>query len=124
MLGLAICGWLSLTTKHGAAIRGEFLVLGAFFVGAVATVVGMIAMIGPKALTFQRYYFPVVDGVLYVFLIRSAVHVLQRGPVRTLGVWVFAYYRHDGRAVYSYPDVGGEPVRTAPSWPEKSVASC
>ena len=82
MLGLAICGWLSLTTKHGAAIRGEFLVLGAFFVGAVATVVGMIAMIGPKALTFQRYYFPVVDGVLYVFLIRSAVHVLQRGPVR------------------------------------------
>ena len=82
VLALVICGWQSATTKHGAAIRNEFLVLGAFCIAAVATVVGMIAMIGPKALSFQRYYIPVLDGVLYVFLIRSAVHILQRGPGR------------------------------------------
>jgi hypothetical protein len=82
VLGLVICGWLSVSTKHGAAIRNEFVVLGAFLTAAVATVVGLMVMIGPKALTFQRYYFPVVDGVLYVFLIRSVVHLLQRGPGR------------------------------------------
>ena len=38
----------------------------------------MIAAIGPRALSLERYYIPVVVGVLYVFLIRIAVHVLQR----------------------------------------------
>jgi hypothetical protein len=78
VLAVVICGWQSLTTKHGAAIRNEFLVLGAFCIAAAATVVGMIAAIGPRALSLERYYIPVVVGVLYVFLIRIAVHVLQR----------------------------------------------
>lgn len=78
VFAVIICGWQSVTTKHGAAIRNEFLVLGAFCIGAVATAVGMIAMIGPKALILERYYIPVVDGVLYVFLIRTAAHVWQR----------------------------------------------
>jgi hypothetical protein len=79
MLALVISGWQSVTTKHGTAIRTEFLVLGIFSIAVVATVVGLVAVIGPRGVSLQRYYIPVVDGLLYVFLIRSAVHVFQRG---------------------------------------------
>lgn len=80
ILAVVICGWQSVTTKHGAAIRNEFRVLGAFSIAAVATVVVMIAELGVIAQSHMRYYVPVVEGLLYVFLIRSAVHVFQRGP--------------------------------------------
>jgi len=79
VLTVVICGWQSVTTKHCAAIRNEFLVLGAFSIAVVATVVGMVAVLGSRAQNLQRYYIPVVEGFLYVFLIRSAVHVFLRG---------------------------------------------
>jgi hypothetical protein len=82
ILAVVICGWQSVTTKHGAAIRNEFRVMGAFSIAVVATVVVMLAVLGPLAPDLERYYIPIIEGFLYVFLIRSAVHVFQRGPGR------------------------------------------
>jgi hypothetical protein len=42
----------------------------------------MVAVLGPLAPDLERYYIPIIEGFLYVFLIRSAVHVFQRGPGR------------------------------------------
>jgi hypothetical protein len=82
LLAVVICGWQSVTTKHSVAIRNEFLVLGAFSIAVVATVVVMLALLGPLAPHHERYYVPVVEGFLYVFLIRSAIHLFQRVPGR------------------------------------------
>ena len=82
VLAVVICGWQSVTTKRGAAIQNEFRVLGAFCIVVVATVVVMVAVLGSFASDYQRYYIPVVEGFLYIFWIRSAVHVFQRGPGR------------------------------------------
>ena len=81
-IAAVICGGQSVTSKHGAATRNEFRVIGAFCIAAAATVVGMVWASGPRGADLQRYYIPIADGVLYVFLIRSAVHFLQRGPYR------------------------------------------
>jgi hypothetical protein len=79
VLAVVICGWQSVLTKHSAAIRNEFRVLGAFSIAVAATVVVMVAALRPVAQNYVRYYIPVVEGFLYVFWIRSAVHVVQRG---------------------------------------------
>jgi hypothetical protein len=82
LLALIICGWQSVTVKHGAAIRSEFRVLGAFGVATVATVAVMLAVLGTMSPNHQRYYLPVVDGFLYAFWIRVAVDLIQRAGGR------------------------------------------
>ena len=81
-LAVMICGWLSITNKHSAAIQNEYRVLGAFSIAVVATVVLLIAMLKPVAPFEGRYYIPVAEGFLFVFWIRSIVRALPQGAGR------------------------------------------
>ena len=79
IVAAVICGWFAVAGKHGFAIRNEFRVLGAFSIAVIATVLVLVATLGPVAPVGERYYIPVVDGFLYAFLIRSTIQVLQQG---------------------------------------------
>ena len=79
ILAVVVSGWLSVAGKHSAATRNEYGVLGLFSIAVIATVVLLVARLGPVAPFEGRYYIPVVDGFVFVFWIRSIVQVLQRG---------------------------------------------
>ena len=79
VLAAVVCGWLSVAGEPPPATRSEFRVLGAFSIAVIATSVLLVATLGPVAPVGDRYYIPVVEGFLYVFLIRSIVLVLRQG---------------------------------------------
>ncbi len=82
-LAILACVGQSVAGRH-ATVRTEFRVLGAFSIAAAATVVIMIAKIGPLGVNLRRYYIPIIDAFLYVFLIRSCIHVYRNRLVRLL----------------------------------------
>jgi len=77
-LAAIICGWLSVSGKHGPQIRNEFRVLGAFSIAVIATCALLVAALGPVAATHARYHIPIVEGFLFVFWLRSATRVFEQ----------------------------------------------
>ncbi len=82
-VAILACAGLSVAGRD-ATVRTEFRVLGAFSLAAAATVVIMIAKIGPLGVGLRRYYIPIIDAFLYVFLIRSCIHVYRNGLGRLI----------------------------------------
>lgn len=82
MLAGAICGWKSAISKHNVGLRSEFPLLSICSVAVVVTVFLMIAAIGSSAADYSWYFVPIVEGYLYVVLIRSAVHIFLSRPNR------------------------------------------
>jgi hypothetical protein len=76
------------STPSGA--RNDFRTLGIFSVAVVATVLMLIAAIGPYAPVYSRYYIPIVEGYLYVFLITNIVHLWRNGAVLNSSLLVAA----------------------------------
>ena len=82
IVAAVICGWFSVAGKHGFAIRNEFRVLGAFSIAVLATFVLLVAALGPMASNHARYHIPIIEGFLFVFLVRSAAYVFEQGEQR------------------------------------------
>lgn len=78
VFAVVLCAWQSLrrrTNDH----RDEFGVLFLFSIAALVTAVVMIEIDGVLAVQHTRYYVPVLQGFLFVFLVRGGIHALREG---------------------------------------------
>jgi hypothetical protein len=81
ILAFATCTWTMGASRYSAAVRNEFRILGIFSIATIATAIVMIATLGSEAILNSRYYMPLVEGFLYVFLVRGGVHIFYRKRV-------------------------------------------